>query len=338
MIGVSVDPSYASYVNSGISKWMVCGTYGTGIPTITANQSGDLNISVRFDPGKAPPDVKCGSGDRAAKTITIYKTSGEGIDCQPTWSETVAHELGHFLGLNESSCTGYIMGPNTYTQGSRSVKSSECAKADAQWKTSGDPYKSPPPPSTQLPTCDVIDGQSTCSPIVINFESGPLRLTGSSDGVRFDLNADGKQERIGWTQADADAAFLAFDWNFNGRIDDGSELFGTSSFMPSGGRPDNGFEALRVLDENGDGVIDRSDPMTQELLLWTDRNHDGISQPDELRTFTSSSVLAIELGYHFTGRRDRYGNTFRYQSQMHVQGEHADVVRSIYDIYFIAYR
>ncbi|MFL6438464.1 MAG: hypothetical protein ACJ71Q_12850 [Terriglobales bacterium] len=77
--------------------------------------------------------------------------------------------------------------------------------------------------------------------------------------------------------------------------------------------------ALAQFDEtvhggNGDGVIDRNDAIFDLLRLWQDRNHDGISQPDELHSLSELGVEAIYLDYKAENRRDEYGNMFRFRS------------------------
>ena len=49
------------------------------------------------------------------------------------------------------------------------------------------------------------------------------------------------------------------DKNFNGKADDGSELFGDVMTLPDGSRALRGFDALRAYDSNGDGKIDAAD-------------------------------------------------------------------------------
>jgi len=43
--------------------------------------------------------------------------------------------------------------------------------------------------------------------------------------------------------------FLALDLNHNHRIDDGSELFGIGTTLPSGEKASNGFVALAMYDD-----------------------------------------------------------------------------------------
>ena len=97
---------------------------------------------------------------------------------------------------------------------------------------------------------------------------------------------------MAWTErGDETDAFLALDHNANGIVDDGSELFGNASICGRRNTFKNGFEVLRYLDTPGmggnfDGVIDASDAIFPQLLLWVDRNHNGFSEPEELLKFS----------------------------------------------------
>jgi hypothetical protein len=163
---------------------------------------------------------------------------------------------------------------------------------------------------------------------------GPYKLTGLGDAVSFDINAVGHRATVGWTARNEEIAFLSFDRNGNGHIDDGSELFGNATPLLQGGRAVNGFEGLAQYDVNGDGVLDAGDTVWDELLLWVDRNHNGVSEPAELTHIGDSSITSIELQHHWTGRRDQSGNWFGYEGHLH-EGKR---VRSFYDIFFVAAR
>ncbi|HEY4640043.1 MAG TPA: hypothetical protein VII75_01745 [Thermoanaerobaculia bacterium] len=164
------------------------------------------------------------------------------------------------------------------------------------------------------------------SPIVINLANGAYDLTGPLNAVSFDLDADGAPDSVTWTAPSSPVAFLALDRNHNGRIDDGAELFGNHTFADAA----NGFDALSELDQNHDGKIDAADPIWSSLVLWTDRNHDGKSSADELTPISSSAMTSIDLRYHWSGRRDRFGNMFRYEAAAELGGS----VRQIYDVFF----
>src|SRR4029077_5915698 len=127
-------------------------------------------------------------------------------------------------------------------------------------------------------------------------------------------------------------ALLALDLNGNGKIDDGRELFGNAMPLGQGGRASNGFVALAQYDWNGDGIIDADDPVWSALLLWVDTNHNGVSEPNELRHITQSSITAIELEHHWTGKHDQSGNRFGYEGHVH----EGNRVRSFYDVFFVA--
>lgn len=156
-----------------------------------------------------------------------------------------------------------------------------------------------PAPGSACPECN--------SPLILDVARNGFDLTDAARGVQFDLDTNGRDELIAWTRAGSDDAFLAMDRNGNGRIDNGAELFGNHTPpYPS----KNGFEALKALDDNRDGVIDNSDRAFAQLLAWTDSNHNGVSEGHELRALSSVGLIAIRTDYSSAQKRDRYGNLF----------------------------
>ena len=158
------------------------------------------------------------------------------------------------------------------------------------------------------------------SPIIVDSARNGYALTSVSDGVRFDLDADGVAELVAWTDADSDDEFLAMDRNGNGAIDDGSELFGDHTpAYPSGPvvTTANGFEALKFLESpswgasRSDGAVGIGDAPFARLLLWRDENHNGLSESGELRSAADAGVRGIATDYKEKKRRDRFGNEFR---------------------------
>lgn len=154
----------------------------------------------------------------------------------------------------------------------------------------------------------------------------------------FDIGGTGTPRLVGWTAAGTNEAFIWLDRNQNGIVDGGSELFGNATSLNDGTRATNGFEALKEFDSNSDDVIDSSDPIWDQLMLWRDLNHDGISQPIEIQAIGETDVVGISLRYHWTGRRDSFGNTFRYESSLWLRSRgqtgRSDV-RPLYDIFFV---
>ena len=65
----------------------------------------------------------------------------------------------------------------------------------------------------------------------------------------------------------------------------------------------NGFESLKEFDSNNDGIIDEKDKEFTNLLLWQDKNSNGISETDELIKL-SDKVKSINLNYTKNGNTE----------------------------------
>lgn len=139
-------------------------------------------------------------------------------------------------------------------------------------------------------------------PLVIDLGDEGILLTSVENGVYFDLDNNGFAEKTAWVGAED--GFLVLDRNGNGRIDNGGELFGDQVILKTGSKSESGFEALSELDENDDGVIDANDTLFSDLMVWIDKNQNGISETSELTTLDALNITLISLSYQQIGNID----------------------------------
>lgn len=119
-----------------------------------------------------------------------------------------------------------------------------------------------------------------CDPLVINLNTNIASVLDQK--FFFDLDADGVKEEI--STLHAGSGYLALDKNNDGIINDGSELFGTTS--------GNGFGDLGKYDSDNNGWIDEADAIFKQLKIWTkDENGNDI-----LCSLYDSGVGALYLG------------------------------------------
>ncbi len=119
-----------------------------------------------------------------------------------------------------------------------------------------------------------------CDPLVINMGADVAEV--SDQKFLFDLDADGTKEEI--STLSSNSGYLALDKNGDGKINDGSELFGTKS--------GDGFADLAKYDSDGNGWIDENDEVFGKLKVWT-KDENG---KDLLLDLKEADVGAIYLG------------------------------------------
>jgi hypothetical protein len=137
---------------------------------------------------------------------------------------------------------------------------------------------------------ELAHAQTTVSPLVLDTDGNGFETNAKADGVYFDLDNNGFAEKTAWTSGDA---FLTYDLNGNGKIDNGGELFGNHTLVGESKAAD-GFAALAQYDENADGVINENDDIYHLMRLWND-NGDGVSEDGEFKTLEEMGVSSIDL-------------------------------------------
>lgn len=331
-----------SDISAAIGMWGTCASFGSGFPGLLLNGSGTYDISVQLIPGRRPsPTGGCGyldpqigsNGAIIGGTIFVYEALYDGTSCGPTRAEVIAHELGHVLGLNDTTCSGHIMSGNNLQAGSRVVWGEECSRVDQQWDTPNEP----PPPSGG--SGDVNNCQS---PLILDLNGDGIHTTGLDSPVTFDIDGDGMPNTVAWTDPATEEGFLWLDLERNGHVDGGEELFGVGMQMADGRKAPDGFEALRMYDRptfggNADGAITPDDRVWNRLRLWVDRNHDGISQSSEIRPVHAHGIVSILLTFIIYDEADDHGNYHRFRGIYRLTTKRKTVIdRAVEDVFFRA--
>jgi hypothetical protein len=124
------------------------------------------------------------------------------------------------------------------------------------------------------------DSMLPVDPLVINYGGTAASLMG--ERFLFDLTMDGNMDSI--AILGEGSGFLAIDRNGDGKINDGSELFGPSTGC--------GFSELRKYDTDGNGWIDENDEIFDKLVVW----RRDINGNDIVYTLRELGIGAIFLG------------------------------------------
>jgi len=132
------------------------------------------------------------------------------------------------------------------------------------------------------------------------------------------------------------------DRDDDGVIADGRELFGNAtplSWTLVGPRAAHGLEALEFFDQmanggNADGQINAVDSVFARLSVWIDTDHDGVSQAGELKSAMEAGIVSIDVSKRESGRRDQFGNFYRFRAPAVLNKDGGRSVRYVYDVFF----
>jgi hypothetical protein len=284
-------------------------------------QSGDIFYTAKPNQGVNPPD---------GRLITIRHNSpgdivGAGFTFTPTLSYLSAgtaveqFRISSVRRVIDNNCSTELAAGTDFDYGTRNLNLGLSIPAS---QTSGGGGSGSCVPATGYGyTCPMgfgsVGGGSCCqyaSPLLLDIDGDGYEMTDYYSGVPFDVAGKGYATQTSWTATNSDDAWLVLDRNENSRVDGGMEMFGDASEQAVSANPRNGFASLAMFDTterggNADGKITRRDTVFRKLRAWQDRNHNGISEPEELSRLPALDVVAIFLDYRESRRTDEYGNS-----------------------------
>jgi hypothetical protein len=117
--------------------------------------------------------------------------------------------------------------------------------------------------------------------------------------VRFD--ADGTGFKKPWTWITPDAGWLVHAPEKSRPITSGLQMFGSVTFWLFW---ENGYHALRSLDDNGDGALEGKE--LEGLALWRDANSNGLSEQDEVKPLGEWGIVALSWRHEKSATNPAY--------------------------------
>ena len=196
----------------------------------------------------------------------ILQTLGDRIQYARAKSMPIMNVAVGAAGSYESEQTSFSTQGTVVTKDGREIKFG----IDMKMSRSFAEYYEMKTPTKQKELCD---------PLVINLDTDIAEL--SDQKFTFDIDNDGILDEI--SKLSSKSGYLALDKNGDGKINDGSELFGTKS--------GNGFADLAAYDDDGNGWIDEDDEIFDKLLIWAKDEHGN----DKLYHLKDRGVGAICL-------------------------------------------
>ena len=152
--------------------------------------------------------------------------------------------------------------------------------------------------NTKTTTTTTAQSCVSCSPtpLIILFDLPEPVI--SPKKTCFSLNHNYKNNSYTWLKGSLKQGFIVYDFNKNGIIDNGTELFGN---VTKDRYYASGYAALHfTIDQNKDGLVNGAE--LKDLLIWFDLNEDGYSQASELKKATDLGIIELDAGLYLAQR------------------------------------
>ena len=169
-------------------------------------------------------------------------------------------------------------------------------------------------------------GRSLISPIVLDLTGKGIQTTSINNGVNFDLLGNGQTEKTGWIAQGE--GLLMLNPNGTESLNDGSQLFGQGTTLANGQKAENGYQALAVLDSNGDGVINAQDAAFKDLGVWVDTGNSNGLATGQFESLSQLGITQLNLNAQAstqTNNGNLVGLISSFQTASGTSGEMADV-------------
>ena len=160
------------------------------------------------------------------------------------------------------------------------------------------------------------------SPLMFFFKESYPVFTGSSTMLK------GKDIPTSWVEANHEGYFLVHLKKANEEITV-KKLFGDND------KDKNGFEVLKKLDSNKDGVLNKKDKEFKNLYLWKDANANSVNDKGETVKISDLKVESIDLNYNDGYHLDKGAAVFKGRSTFKFTGDDKKSHDGeIFDIFF----
>ena len=123
-------------------------------------------------------------------------------------------------------------------------------------------------------------------PLILDLDGNGIDITSLQGGQQFDIDGDGNIDQTAWIRGND--ALLALDRNKDGKINNGTELFGDQN-----GAAD-GFAELAKFDDNQDGKIDANDAVFSALILLRANGEQATLMDEGITSISLSMITPID--------------------------------------------
>ncbi|WP_299735287.1 tandem-95 repeat protein [uncultured Endozoicomonas sp.] len=132
---------------------------------------------------------------------------------------------------------------------------------------------------------------TTSPPVVIDLDGDGIEIIGVDESETYlDVDGDGDQEKTAWVSGDD--GFIITDLDGDGTLSSMDELF----IAQQTEEHDTDLEALaKLYDSNQDDVLNSEDEKFEDILIFQDKNQNGVADEGEIITLAEAGITEISV-------------------------------------------